>query len=101
MIYETAHEQRVRLNMQEQTRREEERLRILATPLWGTPAVVPVVETAPPDPDAPAADDLPIDAWMRHENERVAKREAEKLKAETNRYGKVSVGHRTWISTKP
>ena len=34
---------------------EEERLRILATPLWGTPAVVPVVETPPPDPHAPAS----------------------------------------------
>ena len=75
MIYETADEQFVRLGMQETRRREAERLALLATPLWGTPEVKPVVDTGPPDPDAPAPDDLPIEEWMRHENERKDKQE--------------------------
>ena len=54
---------------------EEERLRILATPpWWATPEVKPVVDTAPPDSDAPAPDSMSTEDWMRHENERNDKR---------------------------
>ena len=91
MYYETAEEQRVRLGMQETRRREEERLAILDTPLFGTREVVPVVDTAPPDPNASLPDDAPIDEWMARENERQTRREAERKEAETARYGKIQV----------
>lgn len=75
MIYETADEQFVRLGMQETRRRETERLALLASSPWLTTEVAPVTNTAPPDPDAPASADLPIEEWMRHETERKDKQE--------------------------
>ena len=94
MIYETAHDQRMRLNMQEQIRREAERSALLAPPPWAIPEVVPVIDTAPPDPDAPAPNSMPINEWMRHENERAAKREGARRRDEIGRDGRVSVSHR-------
>ena len=86
---ETAEEQRVRLGMQEEARRKAERFELLATPLWGTREVVPVVDTAPPDPNASLPDNAPIDEWMQRENERQTRRENERRKAETSRYGEI------------
>ncbi len=87
-MYETPHEQMMRLRRQEAQRREAERLAILATPLFGTREVVPVVApTAPPDPNASLADDAPIGEWMARETERQNRRETERLEAETDRYG--------------
>ncbi len=60
---------------------EADRLAILATPLWGTREVVPVVDTAPPDPNASLPDDAPIDAWMQRETERQNRRETERREA--------------------
>ena len=77
MINETAHGQRVRLMAQANEaarKREADRLELLATPRWGTSEVVPVIDASPPDPDAPAPDGLSTEDWMRHENERVARR---------------------------
>ena len=76
---------------------EAERLAILAAPLFGTREVAPVVDTAPPDPNAPLADDAPIGEWMQRENERQTRREAERKDAGADRYGRVKFTDRRWV----
>ena len=91
MIGETAWEQRVRLGHERQARGEADRLAILATRPSPIPEEKPMTERAPPDPDAPATNDMPIEEWMAHETARQAKREKTRLAARVSRDGDIGV----------
>ncbi len=76
-----------------QEKAEADRLAMLATPLIRPPEEKPMTNR-PTDPDTPAPTSMSIDEWMAHEQKRQAKRESDRLAADTDRYWRVRVTHR-------
>ena len=82
----------VRRGHEQQAKREAERLAVLAirpSPEENSMPDRPVI-----DPDAPALTSLSMEDWVAHENKRQAKREADRLAAETDRYGRINIDDR-------
>ena len=86
----------VRRGHEQQARREVDRLATLATRPSLFPEEISMTDRPVTDPSAPAPTSLSIEDWMAHETKRKAKREADRLAAEPDRYGRTRVTDRRW-----
>ena len=83
----------VRRGHEQQARKEADRLATLATQS-SSPGEIPMTDRPAIDPSAPAPTSLSMEDWVAHETKRQVKREADRLAAQTERYGKINMGER-------